>query len=264
MPSLFNWSRVMDETIDIPMDVTFKIVEDGIVAEVKAHKMVLGMVSRVFKTMFFITSIGDKSAMEIPVKNTTKPAFQIMIDAVYNKISIEDSLKEKSVYEIFAVLDLANRFEIPELLQAVVNHLTTLTVTEHILKGKLVNEILPVLELANRYEIPEIMQAFITYLAEYGLTEDTILDMAAGAREYRNLFKDEARILLLACAKFLKINYMDVKAIFRFVTENEAEEAQTVISELFSLMKEPDIAHTKCLNCRKKPCTEWCMWWCQK
>jgi len=52
-------------------DVTFQIVEKmgtkRKLHEVKAHKMILGMVSPTFKTMFYITDVGDKALEMIQI-----------------------------------------------------------------------------------------------------------------------------------------------------------------------------------------------------
>ena len=55
----FKWSRLIaeitDETFGIPPDVVFQIVENDQLHEIKAHKMILSMVSPTFKTMFYST-----------------------------------------------------------------------------------------------------------------------------------------------------------------------------------------------------------------
>lgn len=122
-PSRINWasrlSQILCENSSIPSDVTFKITEADVVHDVKAHKNILAMVSTVFESMFFVHNTTDMSAREIPIPDTTKPAFQILIDAIYEVRLIEDSLKGKSVHEVFAVLYLVVKYEIPELVQAV-------------------------------------------------------------------------------------------------------------------------------------------------
>ena len=119
MNSPFNWTNLISEMTDsgfgIQPDVTFRIVEDGEIKEVRAHKMILGMVSPMFKKMFFTTDVGDKTAEKIDIKETTLVAFEVMIDAIYNTKSIEDSLKGKSVQEFFDVINLIERYQIAEL-----------------------------------------------------------------------------------------------------------------------------------------------------
>ena len=115
--SPFHWSKLIagisDESFGIPTDVTFQIVDETgakrSLQEVRAHKMILGMVSDIFKTMFYSTNVGNKTANIIKIEKTTAPAFRIMIDAVYNIKSIGDSLKGKSVDEIFDIMILVDK-----------------------------------------------------------------------------------------------------------------------------------------------------------
>merc|ERR550519_3142353 len=129
-PKRFKWSLlagIADEAFGIPPDVTFLIVENGVLHKIKAHKVILGIVSPRFK-MFYATEVGDKTAQEVKIEETTHfsrevtyservgnsfrvvtnettaPAFQILIDAIYDTKSIEDSLKDQSVKEIFDVV----------------------------------------------------------------------------------------------------------------------------------------------------------------
>ena len=114
----FDWPRLItkmtNESFGIPPDVTFQIKENGELHEVKAHKMILGMVSPTFMTMFYTTDVGDKNANVIKIKKTTAPAFRIMINAVYNVKSIDASLEGKSVHEIFDVMILVLMYQIAE------------------------------------------------------------------------------------------------------------------------------------------------------
>ena len=51
----------------------------------------------------------------IKIEKTTALAFQILKDAIYNIKSIGESFQGKSVDEVFYVVDLIERFHIPEL-----------------------------------------------------------------------------------------------------------------------------------------------------
>merc|ERR550519_1841405 len=57
------------------------------------------MVSKVFRNMFYVHNTADKLAEQIVIEDATKPAFQIMIDAIYNVKTIKESLKGKAIYE---------------------------------------------------------------------------------------------------------------------------------------------------------------------
>jgi len=190
-PSPFAWSK---RSCGIPFDVVFQIVENGQVHEVMAHKWILGMVSDIFKTMFYATNVGDKAANVIKVEKTTAPAFQIMIDSVYDSKSIGEALWGKSVHEVFDVVNLVERYQIPELMRDVKYH-----------------------------------------LHEYPITDETVLGVAEDAMEYSNIFEDEAKILLLSCARFLKDKLRDLDSVYAYAAENEDQ--KEVFSTLLALMQ---------------------------
>ena len=54
------------------------------------------MVSDIFRNMFYVHNTVDMSAKEIMMEDTTKPTFQMMIDAVYNVKPMKKSLQGKS------------------------------------------------------------------------------------------------------------------------------------------------------------------------
>jgi len=132
-PTRINWSRrhasLLSESSSIPPDITFKFLEAGD-DSVSAHKMILALASPVFMKMLFVHNTLDKYATEIVLEHTTKPALQIMIDAIYDVVPMEKSLQGKSVDEVFAVLYLVNKYEILELELAVQNFLSTFRLTE--------------------------------------------------------------------------------------------------------------------------------------
>jgi len=130
----FKWSllaSLADETFGIPPDVTFLIVEKDQVHKIEAHKMLLGVVSPTFKLMLYTTRVGDNAAKkEFEIKETTAPAFQTIIDAIYATKSIEDSLRDKSVKEVFDVIFLIEQYQIVQLKQAVEELLANYPVTK--------------------------------------------------------------------------------------------------------------------------------------
>merc|ERR1719186_2447416 len=71
----------------------------------------------------------DNFAQEIIIEDTTAPAFRIIIDAIYSVKTIKESLKGKTVDEIFAILYLVTYYRIPELVQAVKDTLTSFPLT---------------------------------------------------------------------------------------------------------------------------------------
>ena len=109
-------ARFISENSEIPPDITFKFTKDiDGDNKVAAHKFVLAMVSQVFRNMFFVTNTKDRSANEIHIKDTTMEAFQIMVEAIYNVKTMKESLKGKTIDEMFAVLYLVTKYKIPEL-----------------------------------------------------------------------------------------------------------------------------------------------------
>ena len=42
----FDWSTFIAEITEVPIDVVFQVVEDGEIHEIKVHKVVVGMVSK--------------------------------------------------------------------------------------------------------------------------------------------------------------------------------------------------------------------------
>ena len=78
----------------------------------------------------YTTDVGGKTAKVIKIEKTTALAFQILKDAIYNIKSIGDSLQGKSVDEVFHVVDLIERFHIPELMEPAKEHLANFPITE--------------------------------------------------------------------------------------------------------------------------------------
>ena len=164
--------EVIKESSEIQTDTTFKIEKDNKEEYVKAHRLVLGMASEVFRKMLFVTSTSDREAKEILVKETTVAAFRAMVDAIYNTKTIRKSLVDKTVPEMFAVLNLVKKYEIPELV------LTTRDC-----------------------------------LATFPLSEEVVLEVAGDAIKYINIFDEEAKELMLHCAKFLMPKLSDTGAV---------------------------------------------------
>jgi len=134
-PAHFNWSKLIadltDETFGIPPDVVFQIEENDQVQEIMAHKTIFAMISPYFKMMFYSMVAGDKTTKVFKIENTTAPAFQIIKDAIYNNKSIEDSLQDKSLDEVFDVVVLIERFRIKELMEPMKEYLATYPVTDN-------------------------------------------------------------------------------------------------------------------------------------
>ena len=211
-----HWSlrlaQFLEASSEIPTDITFKI-EDEIKEEkkVKAHRMVMGLASPVFRKMLFVTRTDDKEASEIFVEEAIVAAFRAMVDAIYNTKTIKESLKENTVHEMFAVLNLVKKYRIPEL-------------------------VLPTRDC----------------LATYPLSEEVVLEVAGDAMKYLNIFDEEAKELLLHCAKFLKPKFVGENSVFKFTAANK--ERGDVLLELFALMD--NIKSEHCKNCIQIQCKD--------
>ena len=187
-PTDIDWSsrpaKFLQPDSEIPSDIIFQIVEDepkqNVSHEVKAHKMILAMASPVFRKMFYVSETEDKTAKKIVVKETTVAAFQVMINAIYRMESIKDSLKEKTMDDIFAVLNMVVKYEIPEL-------------------------VLATRECLANFPIKEIKIA---------------LEIASATMKYSVIFQEEAQLLLLSCAKFLQPKFSDANSVFKFFADN--------------------------------------------
>jgi len=205
---------LMDSTAlsEIPPDITFKFTK-GEGGEIEANKTVLALVSKVFRNMFLIHNTKDKSATEMVMEDTTKPAFQIMLDAIFSVRKVEESLRGKTLDEMFAVL-----------------------------------------YLVSKYEIPKLPLAVKECISSFPITEDNVLEVATDAAEYSSTFEESVKILLLACAKFLKNKVSDGDWFIRFIAKNG--DRMATVHKLSVLMNDiadmPASGHDWCNGCQKK------------
>merc|ERR1719186_2420738 len=81
-------------------------------------------------TMFYTTNIGDKTIGEIEIKETTKQALQIIINALYKIKSIQDSLQGKTIQVIFDVVNLMERYQMAKLQDAINEVISNYPITE--------------------------------------------------------------------------------------------------------------------------------------
>jgi len=117
-PELASLLMDQSEGERIPFDITFKIVEFGEVAdeeeggreEVKAHRLILGSYSTVFKAMFYGPMKETRDV--IPVEGTTVEAFKRMIEYFYH---VDIDCSEMTIKELFGIVDLAERYNVDKL-----------------------------------------------------------------------------------------------------------------------------------------------------
>ena len=202
----FDWNlrlpKLLDQDSEISTDVVFVIEEDGERPgqgqEVAAHRIVMGMVCVTFKNMLFVTDTEDKTSGRVVVKETTADAFRIMINAIYKTRSIEEALQHKTVKEVFSVLDLVTKYDIPELLEDVRKVLSSFPLTD--------TSLLEVATDAMTYTIlfEEEANRMLLHCAKYLRTkirgEDAILQYLAV-----NIERQDVAVELLFLMKNLKM-----------------------------------------------------------
>jgi len=115
------WSNVcalLDPDFGIAPDVTFKIhpTEGGPPGEVKAHRLIIGFLSPVFRNQFFGPSKDTEDV--ISVEGTTKKAFETMINFIYGK---EIDWEVMSLEELFDVVNMAEFYILPEFMEEIKN-----------------------------------------------------------------------------------------------------------------------------------------------
>jgi len=123
------WSNVcalLDPDFGIAPDVTFKIhPAEGQPGEFKAHRLILGFLSPVFRNQFFGPAKDTEDV--ISVKGTTKKAFETMIHFIYGKKIIWEVM---SLSELFDVVNMAELYILPELMEEVKKIIETYDLTD--------------------------------------------------------------------------------------------------------------------------------------
>jgi len=128
------------------------------------------------------------------------------------------------------------------------NAIYGITSMQHGLKGKSALEVFNVLDLVTRYQISELQTVVRNHLVSFPLTDDTVLEVASTAMEKSSTFEDEAKQMLILCAKFLETKLKNAKAVFEYVATHKDD--QNVVYHLLALMNSIAV----CTNCREKVC----------
>ena len=130
-----NWQAFLSQDSGLPPDVFFRIKGNGEEAEenngkiARAHKFLLAGTSPVFLQQFFGPMQDTGEVLE--VKDTTPEAFDTMLRYIY-KLPGEDtfSLEETDCpQKLFELLELAERYQIPNLAKVTSKALETLSIT---------------------------------------------------------------------------------------------------------------------------------------
>jgi len=105
-------AKCLDPNSSLPTDVKFLFKssrQDGIVTEVRAHKLILAIASDVFEREFFGSL---KSEDDIPISDASKEVFQAMIEHIYCK---QLNLKDYDPVFIASLYYLAEKYIIEDL-----------------------------------------------------------------------------------------------------------------------------------------------------
>ena len=130
-----NWQAFLSQDSGLPPDEFFRIKENGEEAEenngkiARAHKFLLAGTSPVFLQQFFGPMKDTGEVLE--VKDTTPEAFDTMLRYIY-KLPGEDtfSLEETDCpQKLFELLELAERYQIPNLAKVTSKALENLSIT---------------------------------------------------------------------------------------------------------------------------------------
>jgi len=121
--------RNQEESVDdqIPYDITFKFVGDEknqIEKEIKAHKLFLASQSSVFTKMFYGAVKETKDFIQ--VDQTTTEAFEKLLDYFY---SVDIDCKDMSVSELFDIVNLAEKYNVPKLMDELMKQLAIIPLT---------------------------------------------------------------------------------------------------------------------------------------
>jgi len=121
--------RYQEESVDvqIPYDITFKFVgneRDQIEKEIKAHKFCLASQSSVFTKMFYGAVKETKDFIQ--VDQTTTEAFEKLLDYFY---SVDIDFKDMSVSELFDIVNLAEKYNVPELMDELKKQMALIPLT---------------------------------------------------------------------------------------------------------------------------------------
>lgn len=164
-----------------------------------------------------------------------------LVSPVFNKMFFVADTKDKDAKKLLIKGTTFGAFNITK------NAIYGIISMKNGLKGKSLLEVFSVLDLVTRYQISERRQIVRNHLASFPLTDDTVLEVATHAMVKTSTFEEEAKQLLILCAKFIKTKLKNTQAVFEYVADHEDD--GEIVNKLLTLMK--DIV---CENCRQKPC----------
>ena len=126
-----NWKTFLTPDSSLPPDVTFLVKgEDDEEKKVPAHRFLLAATSSVFNRQFYGPMKDIREVIE--VKDTTPEAFMTMMNYIY-KDPGEESFNLNDIdcpQKLFELVELAERYEIPNLKEIASKALETLDISQ--------------------------------------------------------------------------------------------------------------------------------------
>jgi len=139
-----NWQKLLKPDCIITSDVSLYVVEEEGTGNseaqakkfFKSHRLILATVSPVFKRQFYGPMKDTKEMIE--VKETTEEALETLLNLIYKK---EVNLKSKSFYALFEILNLAERYQMPEIVHIITDQIKTVELNmENVMEAAAVAE----------------------------------------------------------------------------------------------------------------------------
>ena len=177
-------TSMLEPAFGIPTDVTFEIMgftnmnnyndsksKEIKLGEVSGHKVILALLSPVFKRGFFGPAADKKDV--IAVRETTLEAFKIMNDYIYNKCIDWSKL---SVLELYDIVNLAEKYDIPGLMKDVKTQMEKFPLT--------IKEVVDVYKTASQFsQFPDVSDPLLlkctNFLQENLRSTRELLEFAA-------------------------------------------------------------------------------------
>jgi len=208
------WASYLGPSPPLPFDVTFRIIEgEHITGHIGAHRYLLATCSSVFRTEFFgLLAEREKS---IDIKETSLDAFKYLIAYIYGCGSATCSEADLDAEQLFAILNLAERYDIIKLRHEVSDKLKTIQIQKE--------NVIEVAKVAEAYRHFEAVSTSVL-LACSRLLKD-LLDSEPGSRDFRRKFgRSQDKNLI---ANLMKMEEAGVEV------EEDPDDIGSVMKELF-------------------------------
>ena len=197
-----NWKNFLSEDSELPPDVSINVKgdeEEGGGKIFNAHKILLAAVSPVFRKQFF--GPMKETADVVEMKETTPDAFDTMLSYIY-KLPGEDTL------------DMVNEIGCPQ-------------------------KLFELLVLADRYQIPNLVAVTSSVLETHlDITRENIIFTVTVATNYKNVFDDLGRKVLVRCIKWIRKETKragDIVALILDTKNNFPEASPDILRNLSSV-----------------------------